>query len=89
MLSISRMAGILRMSPEVEFEVPAQYGGWPNGLSIHSDGRIFIADYRLGIMVLDPKSGRVERFLTHAFSESFEGVNDLTFEKNGDLYFTD
>jgi gluconolactonase len=80
---------ILQMSPEGELDVAAQYDGWPNGLAIHRDGRIFIADYRLGIMVLDPKSGRVEPFLTHAFSESFKGVNDLTFGKNGDLYFTD
>jgi gluconolactonase len=80
---------ILRMSPRGDFDVAAQYSGWPNGLAIHKDGRVFIADYRLGIMVLDPKSGRVEPFLTHAFSESFKGVNDLTFAKNGDLYFTD
>ncbi|MES2563911.1 MAG: SMP-30/gluconolactonase/LRE family protein [Pseudomonadota bacterium] len=80
---------ILRMSRQGEFEVAAQYDGWPNGLAIHKDGRIFIADYRLGIMVLDPKSGRVEPYLTHAFSESFKGVNDLTFARNGDLYFTD
>lgn len=80
---------ILRMSPKGEFDVAAEYDGWPNGLAIHTDGRIFIADYRRGIMVLDPQSGRVEPFLTHAFSESFKGVNDLTFGKNGDLYFTD
>jgi gluconolactonase len=80
---------ILRMSPGGEFDVAAQYEGWPNGLAIHKDGRIFIADYRLGIMVLDPQSGRVAPFLTHAFSESFKGVNDLTFAANGDLYFTD
>lgn len=80
---------ILRMSPAGEFDVAAQYDGWPNGLAIHKDGRIFIADYRLGIMVLDPASGRVEPYLTHAFSESFKGVNDLTFALNGDLYFTD
>jgi gluconolactonase len=80
---------ILRMAPGGTFEVAAQYDGWPNGLAIHRDGRVFIADYRLGIMVLDPASGRVEPFLTHAFSESFKGVNDLTFARNGDLYFTD
>jgi len=80
---------ILRMSPGGEFDVAAAYDGWPNGLAIHRDGRVFIADYRLGIMVLDPATGRVEPFLTHAFSESFKGVNDLTFALNGDLYFTD
>ncbi len=80
---------ILRMSPRGEFDVAAEYDGWPNGLAIHRDGRVFIADYRRGIMVLDPASGRVEPFLTHAYSESFKGVNDLTFARNGDLYFTD
>lgn len=80
---------ILKMSPRGEFDVAAEYDGWPNGLAIHKDGRVFIADYRHGIMVLDPKSGRVEPFLVHCFSESFKGVNDLTFAKNGDLYFTD
>ena len=80
---------ILRMSPRGEFDVAAEYDGWPNGLAIHRDGRVFIADYRRGIMALDPKSGRVEPLLSHCFSESFKGVNDLTFAKNGDLYFTD
>ena len=80
---------ILRMSPKGEFDVAAEYDGWPNGLAIHQDGRIFIADYKHGIMVLDPKSGKVEPWLTHCFSESFKGVNDLTFALNGDLYFTD
>lgn len=80
---------ILRMSPRGEFDVAAEYDGWPNGIAIHRDGRIFIADYRRGILALDPKSGRVEDVLTHCFSESFKGVNDLTFAQNGDLYFTD
>src|SRR5689334_24922134 len=54
---------ILRMSPAGEFDVATEYGGWPNGIAIHQDGRIFIADYRLGIMVLDPVNGLVEPFL--------------------------
>jgi len=80
---------ILRFSPKGECDVAAEYDGWPNGLAIHRDGRIFIADYRHGIMVLDPETGRVEPHLTHCYSESFKGVNDLTFAMNGDLYFTD
>lgn len=80
---------ILRVSPKGEFDVAAEYDGWPNGLAIHRDGRIFIADYRHGVMVLDPETGRVEPYLTHCYSESFKGVNDLTFAMNGDLYFTD
>ncbi|MBC7782118.1 MAG: SMP-30/gluconolactonase/LRE family protein [Proteobacteria bacterium] len=80
---------IFRITPDAEVSVAAEYDGWPNGLAIHRDGRIFIADYRFGVMVLDPASGRVEPWLAHARSEGFKGVNDLVFAGNGDLYFTD
>jgi gluconolactonase len=80
---------IFRISPQGTWDAFAEYDGWPNGLAVHQDGRIFIADYRHGIMVLDPRTGRVEPALTHYHSESFRGCNDLTFGRNGDLYFTD
>ena len=80
---------IFRISPQGEWDLAAQYDGWPNGLKIHRDGRIFIADYRRGLLVLDAGTGRVEPFLETAFSESFKGLNDLHFADNGDLYFTD
>lgn len=80
---------ILRLSPPGSWEVAAEYDGWPNGIAIHKDGRIFIADYRHGILVLDPQTGNVTPLLTSCFSERFKGVNDLTFARNGDLYFTD
>ena len=80
---------IFRIDPKGEWDLAAQYDGWPNGLKIHRDGRIFIADYRRGLMVLDPKSGKIEPRLETAFSEGFKGLNDLHFADNGDLYFTD
>src|SRR5574341_1805422 len=78
-----------RVDPKGEWELAVQYDGWPNGLKIHRDGRIFVTDYRRGLMVVDPKSGKVSPFLETAFSESFKGLNDLHFADNGDLYFTD
>src|SRR3990167_7108344 len=80
---------ILRMSPKGEFDVAAEYDGWTNGIAIHKDGSITIADYRRGILRCDPQTGRVEDFLAHNQSEGFKGVNDLTYALNGDLYFTD
>ncbi|WP_420101303.1 SMP-30/gluconolactonase/LRE family protein [Bosea sp. (in: a-proteobacteria)] len=80
---------IFRISAEGEWELVAEYDGWPNGLKIHRDGRIFITDYKRGIMLLEPESGAVTPFLETAASESFKGVNDLVFAPNGDLYFTD
>jgi gluconolactonase len=80
---------IFRVDPKGEWNLVVQYDGWPNGLKIHRDGRVFIADYKRGLMLLDAKSGRVEPVLETAFSEGFKGLNDLHFAENGDLYFTD
>ena len=80
---------IFRIDPRGNWDVAAQYDGWPNGLKFHRDGRAFIADYRKGLLSLDPRSGRLEPVLQTAFSESFKGLNDLHFADNGDLYFTD
>lgn len=80
---------IFRVNPDADWNMVAQYDGWPNGLKIHADGRIFVADYRHGIMRLDPDTGSVEPYLQTWRSEGFRGVNDLCFASNGDLYFTD
>src|SRR6267142_6492126 len=59
---------IFRVSAKGEGQLAAQYDGWPNGLKIHKDGRIFIADYRRGILVLDAKAGKAAPFVETAFS---------------------
>jgi gluconolactonase len=80
---------IFRISPDGEWDQVAEYDGWPNGLKIHKDGRIFITDYRRGLLVLDPRSGTVTPLLDTVASEGFKGLNDLVFSPSGDLYFTD
>lgn len=80
---------VFRISPAGEFELVTEYDGEPNGLKIHADGRIFIADYRNGIMQLDPASGEVTPILERRYAERFKGVNDFVFASNGDMYFTD
>jgi len=80
---------IFRISTRGDWELVTQYDGWPNGLKIHKDGRIFICDYKQGLLVLDPKTARIETVLGSMYSEGFKGLNDLHFAANGDLYFTD
>lgn len=80
---------IFRISDAGEFSVAAEYDGWPNGLRVHKDGRIFVADHRNGVMLFDPDSGSVTPVIEDYRGERFLGVNDLTFAANGDLYFTD
>ena len=83
------MGRVYRISPRAEWEIVIEYDGEPNGLKIDRDGRMFIADHRNGILLLDPKAGKVTPFLEGPSKQRFKGVNDLIFAKNGDLYFTD
>ena len=80
---------IFRISPAGAFTLVAEYDGEPNGLKIHRDGRIFVADYRHGLMLLDPARGVLEPLLERRWSERFKGVNDLFFAAGSELYFTD
>ncbi len=80
---------IFRVSPAGEWEVFAAYEGKPNGLKIHRDGRIFVADGQHGILAFDPATGARSTVLEAFEGERLAGPNDLVFAGNGDLYFTD
>jgi gluconolactonase len=80
---------IFRVAPDGAWSLVIEYDGWPNGLKIHPDGRVLVADYRHGLMALDVKAGRMQKLLTARNSESFKGCNDLHIAGNGDIYFTD
>jgi gluconolactonase len=80
---------LFKITPDGKLSVALEYDGEPNGLKFHKDGRAFITDHKHGIMVFDPKSGKIEPSLERGRFERFKGVNDLVFASNGDLYFTD
>jgi gluconolactonase len=80
---------IFRISPQAEWEVFAEYPGNPNGLKIHRDGRLFVADHRLGLLAFDPVSAARTTVAEGSAEGPFRGLNDLVFADNGDLYFTD
>ena len=75
---------IFRITEPDRWEVFADYEGHPNGLKIHRDGRIFVADHSRGLLCFDPDTGRGEEVET-----DFRGLNDLVFADDGNLYFTD
>lgn len=86
----TRMGRIYRITPEGTWSVLTEYDGQPNGLKIHRDGRIFIADRKRGVMALQPAGGEPEVVVgAPAPGERFLGLNDLVFAESGDLYFTD
>jgi gluconolactonase len=80
---------IFRVCPNGGFELVVQYDGEPNGLKFHRDGRLFVADRRRGILVVDPSRHQPEVILDRYDLEPFRGPNDLVFSPEGDLYFTD
>ena len=54
---------IFRIAPDGTWSLVIEYEGWPNGLKINREGRIFVADYRRGIMELDARAGRMRPVL--------------------------
>ena len=80
---------IFQMTPDGEISLFVEYDGEPNGLKIHRDGRLFVADNRNGIVIIDPISRKVENFVKRVANEGLRGPNDLTFSKSGEIYFTD
>lgn len=80
---------IFRVGPDGAWEVIAEYDGWPNGLRVHRDGSLWVADRKQGILRFDPAKGVPETILGHRWTERLKGPNDLVFSTGGDLFFTD
>lgn len=80
---------IFRIDAHGEWEQVAQWDGEPNGLKFLSDRELLVTDYRNGLMACDVTTGAVRPYLERRNSERFKGVNDLIFDRGGNLYFTD
>jgi gluconolactonase len=80
---------IFRIDPAGHFDVVAEYDGEPNGLKFHPDGTLYIADHKRGLLTLDAASGTVTPLHTRFRTEGFKGLNDLCFDRAGNLWFTD
>lgn len=80
---------IFRVSSTGDWEQIIQYRGEPNGMKLYDDNHLLITDYQNGLMLLDINKGEIKPFLERRNTERFKGVNDLTFDSKGNLYFTD
>ncbi|ANN67085.1 SMP-30/gluconolactonase/LRE family protein [Bordetella bronchialis] len=80
---------VFRIDPAGRWSLVAEYDGEPNGMKFLDAGHLLITDYKNGLMLLDVAAGTVTPYLERRNSERFRGVNDLTFDREGNLYFTD
>ncbi|MBL8362478.1 MAG: SMP-30/gluconolactonase/LRE family protein [Rubrivivax sp.] len=80
---------IFRIDPMGTWEQVAAWDGEPNGAKFLNDRELIVTDYRNGLMAVDVRSGSVRPLLDRRNSERFKGVNDLIFDRRGNLYFTD
>lgn len=80
---------IFRIDPHGAWELVAEWDGEPNGAKFLNGRELLVTDYRHGLMAVDVASGTVRPFLDRRNSERFKGVNDLVFDRQGNLYFTD
>jgi gluconolactonase len=80
---------IFHIDPQGLWSLVAEYDGEPNGMKFLDANTLLITDYKNGLVRLDVASGAVTPFLERRNSESFKGVNDLIFDAEGNLYFTD
>ncbi len=80
---------ILKVSPVGKWSVVSEYDGEPHGLALHRDGRLFIADFRHGILVLDGEGVEPVPVVDKFNGQSFLGCNDLVFAGDGSLFFSD
>jgi gluconolactonase len=72
-----------------EWRLITQYDGWPNGLKMMVDGTLLAADYRLGLVQINPATGEWSPKLRNVSTEGFKGLNDLTLHPDGSVFFTD
>lgn len=80
---------IFRIDASGLWTLVAEYDGEPNGMKFLDAGHLLITDYKNGLMLLEVSTGRVQPYLERRNSERFKGVNDLVFDAEGSVYFTD
>ena len=64
-------------------------GGAPNGAKFGPDGKFVVADRQRGLMSVDPETGERTLMVGQIKTEQFRGLNDLAFDAEGGIYFTE
>jgi len=80
---------ILRITPEKQvttiLDSPTAV---PAGIAVHKNGRLFVASMSGEILIMNPDGSGLTALRQH-YEGKMLALNDLVFDKNGNLYFTD
>jgi gluconolactonase len=79
-----------KLVPVVNCNPPGELGFAcePQGTRWH-DGKLYLTTRHLGIMVYDPQTKKLTSLVATYRNQLFKGPNDLDFDAEGNLYFTD
>ncbi|WGL50326.1 SMP-30/gluconolactonase/LRE family protein [Nocardioides sp. BP30] len=67
----------------------AETGGRPLGIELHPDGRLLVCDSSLGVLLIDPRSGAVERRLAEVDGRPMRFCNNAAVAADGTVWFSD
>ena len=87
---VSIQSGVVsQITPDGKWTDVFNTGGQPQGLKFHRDGRLFGVDRKRGVFSYDAKTQKLSDYALYFQNENFHGPNDLIFDRQGGLYFTD
>ncbi|MFC7460163.1 SMP-30/gluconolactonase/LRE family protein [Hydrogenophaga defluvii] len=87
-LSDTPSARILRLSRAGQWELVVETGGSPQGIAVHQDGSLWVADARRGLLRVGPGTEAVRELLGRSGNQVAPGAKDLVFDGRGNCYFT-
>lgn len=85
------LSSIVKLTPEGEASEFFNTGGIPAGLAFHPDGSLYVADEGAdihGVMRIT-MDGVAEIVVNEFEGRPLNGANDLVFDRDGNLYFSD
>lgn len=81
---------IFSIDSNANWTLVTEYDGEPNGLVWNPlSKKIMIADFKQGILELDPISRELKTIVARFQGEHLKGPNDLVISVDGVIYFTD
>lgn len=81
---------IWRIAPDgSKIDRIARTGGRPLGIESYPDGRLLVCDSTLGVLLVDPRGGAVERVLAEVEGMPMRFCNNAAVAADGTVWFSD